>query len=256
MRAARCILGPRPSVGAGASVTSAPGSTTGPPSARRSPRSRRGPAGRRERPGSRSLMPTISAQLRGPGPRRKRSSRPSRSVPVMPKTATADRVDRDALLEFLRPRHRAILLTRRRDGRRPAVAGDLRGGRRGSHRRLDVSAAGRRWPMPGATPRSRCACCPRTGTARGCRWTATAEVLDLPEALEPLVDVLPVDQRGAPGLGRVPGGDDPAGQVAAADHGHRLGTDRDRGIPARGQSTSSEPCILDESCQPCQCPTC
>ena len=32
----------------------------------------------------------------------------------MPKTATADRVDRDALLEFLRPRHRAVLLTRRR----------------------------------------------------------------------------------------------------------------------------------------------
>src|ERR671926_516600 len=35
----------------------------------------------------------------------------------MPKTATADRVDRDALLEFLRPRHQAVLLTRRREGR-------------------------------------------------------------------------------------------------------------------------------------------
>src|SRR5687767_9033411 len=34
----------------------------------------------------------------------------------MPKTATVDRVDRDALLEFLRPRHQAVLLTRRRDG--------------------------------------------------------------------------------------------------------------------------------------------
>jgi PPOX class probable F420-dependent enzyme len=34
----------------------------------------------------------------------------------MPRTATADRVDRDQLLEFLRPRHQAILLTRRRDG--------------------------------------------------------------------------------------------------------------------------------------------
>ena len=34
----------------------------------------------------------------------------------MPKTATADRVDRDALLEFLRPRHQAVLLTRRRSG--------------------------------------------------------------------------------------------------------------------------------------------
>jgi hypothetical protein len=34
----------------------------------------------------------------------------------MPKTATADRVDRAALLEFLRPRHRAILTTRRASG--------------------------------------------------------------------------------------------------------------------------------------------
>ena len=34
----------------------------------------------------------------------------------MPRTATADRVDRDALLEFLRPRHRAILTTRRGSG--------------------------------------------------------------------------------------------------------------------------------------------
>ena len=35
----------------------------------------------------------------------------------MPKTATADRVDRDTLLEFLRPRSQAVLFTRRRDGR-------------------------------------------------------------------------------------------------------------------------------------------
>src|SRR3954463_11864284 len=34
----------------------------------------------------------------------------------MPRTATTDRVDRDALLDFLRPRHRAVLLTRRKDG--------------------------------------------------------------------------------------------------------------------------------------------
>src|SRR3954463_10393107 len=34
----------------------------------------------------------------------------------MPKTATADRVDRDALLAFLRPRHKALLLTHRGDG--------------------------------------------------------------------------------------------------------------------------------------------
>jgi len=40
----------------------------------------------------------------------------ARSVVDMPRTATADRVEHDALLEFLRPRHQAVLLTRRRDG--------------------------------------------------------------------------------------------------------------------------------------------
>ena len=35
----------------------------------------------------------------------------------MPKTATADRVSRDELLEFIRPRHHGILTTTRRDGR-------------------------------------------------------------------------------------------------------------------------------------------
>ncbi|QSB12814.1 PPOX class F420-dependent oxidoreductase [Natronosporangium hydrolyticum] len=35
----------------------------------------------------------------------------------MPKIATADRVDREQLLEFIRPRHHHTLLTVRRDGR-------------------------------------------------------------------------------------------------------------------------------------------
>lgn len=35
----------------------------------------------------------------------------------MPKTATNDRVSRDELLEFIRPRHQAVLVTTRRDGR-------------------------------------------------------------------------------------------------------------------------------------------
>ena len=34
----------------------------------------------------------------------------------MPRTATTDAVSREQLLEFLRPRHHALLLTRRRDG--------------------------------------------------------------------------------------------------------------------------------------------
>jgi len=34
----------------------------------------------------------------------------------MPKTATAEQVDRKVLMEFLRPRHQAVLLTRRAGG--------------------------------------------------------------------------------------------------------------------------------------------
>lgn len=35
---------------------------------------------------------------------------------MAPKIATTTRVERDALLDFVRPRHRMILITRRRDG--------------------------------------------------------------------------------------------------------------------------------------------
>ncbi|MBX6354694.1 MAG: PPOX class F420-dependent oxidoreductase [Micromonosporaceae bacterium] len=35
----------------------------------------------------------------------------------MPKIATVDRVDRERLIAFIRPRHRLVLLTTRRDGR-------------------------------------------------------------------------------------------------------------------------------------------
>ena len=34
----------------------------------------------------------------------------------MPRIATAEKVDRDELLDFLRPRHRAVLATVRADG--------------------------------------------------------------------------------------------------------------------------------------------
>src|SRR5689334_5092409 len=63
-----------------------------------------GSAGGRPDPGS--LIPMITTHL----------SVAHRSVAGMPRAATADRVDRDALLEFLRPRHRAVLVTRRASG--------------------------------------------------------------------------------------------------------------------------------------------
>ncbi len=46
----------------------------------------------------------------------RRVSVPGRSVPIMPRTATAERVDRAALLDFLPARHQAVLLTHRRGG--------------------------------------------------------------------------------------------------------------------------------------------
>src|SRR3954464_15877549 len=105
----------------------------------------------------------------------------------MPRAATADRVDRDALLEFLRPPHRAVLVTRRASGGlqlSPVTFG------------LDGEGRIRGSPYPqrakGATPR-------RDPTVSLCvlsddwddPWVqldGEAEVLDLPEALEPLVE--------------------------------------------------------------------
>jgi PPOX class probable F420-dependent enzyme len=105
----------------------------------------------------------------------------------MPKTATADRVDRDALLEFLRPRHQAVLLTHRRDGGAqlsPVTCGvDGEG-------RIVVSTYPQRAKVANArrTPEvSLCILSPEWGGP----WVQVdgqAEVLELPDALEPFVE--------------------------------------------------------------------
>src|SRR3954468_22288316 len=89
----------------------------------------------------------------------------------MPKTATADRVDRDTLLEFLRPRHQAVLLTRRREGGAqlsPVTCGvDAEG-------RIVVSTYPQRAKAAncGRDPEvSRCVLSPDWNGA-GCSWTA------------------------------------------------------------------------------------
>src|SRR3954447_22604154 len=112
----------------------------------------------------------------------------------MPKTATADRVDRDSLLEFLRPRHQAVLLTRRRGGGAqlsPVTCGVDAEGRivvstypqraKAANVRRDPEVA-RRDPEV-----SLCVLSPDWNGA----WVqrdGRAEVLDLPEAMEPLVE--------------------------------------------------------------------
>ncbi len=105
----------------------------------------------------------------------------------MPKTATADRVDRDALLEFLRPRHQAVLLTRRREGGvqlSPVTCGvDAEG-------RIVVSTYPQRAKVANARRDPEVSLCVLSPEWDG-PWVQVdgrAEVLELPDALEPFVE--------------------------------------------------------------------
>ena len=105
----------------------------------------------------------------------------------MPRIATADRVDRDALLEFLRPRHRAVLVTRRASGGpqlSPVTYGvDGEG-------RIVVSTYPSRAKAANARRDPAVSVCVLSDDWDG-PWVQVdgeAEVLDLPEALEPLVE--------------------------------------------------------------------
>ncbi|RJK98003.1 PPOX class F420-dependent oxidoreductase [Vallicoccus soli] len=101
--------------------------------------------------------------------------------------ATSTTVDRDALLEFLRPRHRAVLMTTRRDGRpqaSPVTCGvDAEG-------RVVVSTYPQRAKAVNARRDPRVSLCVLSDDFDG-PWVqveGSAEVLDLPDAVEPLVD--------------------------------------------------------------------
>ncbi|MCW2620683.1 MAG: putative Pyridoxamine 5-phosphate oxidase [Frankiales bacterium] len=105
----------------------------------------------------------------------------------MPKIATTDRVDRDELLAFVRPRHRMILTTRRQDGRlqsSPVTAGvDAEG-------RVVVATYPKRAKVVNARRDPSVSLMVLSDDWNGA-WVqldGRAEVLDLPEALEPLVD--------------------------------------------------------------------
>ncbi|MBU8859131.1 MULTISPECIES: PPOX class F420-dependent oxidoreductase [unclassified Micromonospora] len=101
--------------------------------------------------------------------------------------ATNTRVDRDALLEFLRPRHRVVLMTTRADGRpqsSPVSCGvDAEG-------RLVISTYPERAKVTNIRRDPRVSACVLSDDWNG-PWVqvdGVAEVLDLPEALEPLVE--------------------------------------------------------------------
>jgi PPOX class probable F420-dependent enzyme len=103
------------------------------------------------------------------------------------KIATADRVDRAALLEFVRPRHRATLVTRRRDGSpqmSPVTCGlDGEG-------RLVVSTYPRRAKAVNARRDPQASVLVHSDDWDGpyVQIDGTAEVIDTPDAVEPLVD--------------------------------------------------------------------
>ena len=105
----------------------------------------------------------------------------------MPTAARDRRVERDELLEFVRPRHHVVLGTRRRDGRvqlSPVTAGVDDQGRIvvSSYPERAKTANLRRDPAATAMVLS---------DDFGGEWVqvdGTAEVLDLPDALEPLCD--------------------------------------------------------------------
>jgi PPOX class probable F420-dependent enzyme len=106
---------------------------------------------------------------------------------VAPSTARDLVVDRDSLLEFLRPRHHAILVTTRRDGSpqlSPVTMGvDAEG-------RIVVATYPERAKVRNARRDERASVLVLSD-AFGGEWvqvSGRAEVLELPEAMEPLVE--------------------------------------------------------------------
>jgi PPOX class probable F420-dependent enzyme len=105
----------------------------------------------------------------------------------MPKTATADRVDRTALLDFLRARNQAVLVTRRRAGgvQLSPVSFGVDG-----EGRVVVSTYPQRAKVTNIRRDPAVSLCvlSQDWNDPWVQLDGEGEVLDLPEALEPLVE--------------------------------------------------------------------
>ena len=105
----------------------------------------------------------------------------------MPRIATSDRVDKAALVDFIRPRHHAILVTTRADGTpqlSPVTCGLDTGDR------IVISTYPSRAKAVNARRDPRASVLVLSDDFDGA-WVqvdGTAEVLDLPDAVEPLVE--------------------------------------------------------------------
>ena len=106
----------------------------------------------------------------------------------MPRTiATTTTVDREGLLEFLRPRHHAILMTTRKDGRPQASPNTCGVDGQG---RIVISTYPERAKAANVRRDPRVSVCVLSDDFGGA-WVqvdGTAEVIDLPDSVEPLVD--------------------------------------------------------------------
>jgi PPOX class probable F420-dependent enzyme len=106
----------------------------------------------------------------------------------MPRTiATNTQVSRDELLDFIRTRHHGILMTTRRDGRPQASPNTIGVDTDG---RIVVSTYPDRAKAMNVRRNGQVSVCVLSDDFGGA-WVqvdGTAEVLDLPEALEPLVE--------------------------------------------------------------------
>lgn len=103
------------------------------------------------------------------------------------KLATADRVGRDEMLEFVRARHKGTLVTRRRDGSpqmSPVACGVDDAGR------VVVSTYPQRAKAANARRDPRVSILIHSDDWDGpyVQLDGTAEVIDMPDAVEPLVD--------------------------------------------------------------------
>jgi PPOX class probable F420-dependent enzyme len=101
--------------------------------------------------------------------------------------ATTDRVDRDELLAFVRPRHHVVLVTHRRDGApqlSPVAAGVDEEGR------IVISTYPQRAKVANLRrdPRASVLVLSDDWDGAWVQVDGTAEVLDLPDAIEPLVE--------------------------------------------------------------------
>lgn len=102
--------------------------------------------------------------------------------------ATADQVDRDELIAFVRPRHKALLQTFRRSDGRPQISPVSMG--TDDDGRLVISSYPSRAKSANLRADGRASVVVLSDDFDGA-WVqieGSAEVIDLPDALEPLVD--------------------------------------------------------------------